>query len=117
MINYALIRNIETDKNIAVIAHSPEVGRVVFKVRDSDSNLLERALGFHYDRSIIVQEPVEINGFTISKRRRSIPKDRDYLNNLLDKAVRVPYEVRLFSETDEGQLDTFLDKLAEEYLA
>lgn len=114
MINYAIVRNQETDKNVAVVAHDSSLGRVVFKVRNLGS-AISRSLNLHYDRSLIVQEPELVNGLTIIKRRRSIPKDSDYLNVLLDKAVKIPYEVRhLKSIESRDKLDTFIEKLEQE---
>lgn len=116
MISYAIIRDQESDKNVAVVAHDPELNRAVFKVRDSGS-AIHKALNLAYDRSLIVQEPEQVNGFTIMKRRRSVPKDEDYLNHMLDKAVKIPYEVRLISQIESADsLDAFIDRIAIEQL-
>ena len=116
MINYAIVRDQESDRNVAVVAHDPGLARVVFKVRDPDGPI-DRSLNLHYDRSLIIQEPVEINGSVIMKRRRAIQKDEDYLNYLLDKAVKIPYEVRTIQQIDTSdRLDTFIDRLAKEQL-
>jgi len=117
MIAFAVIRDKETDKNVAVVAHDPDLGRIVYKVRDP-GDAIERALSLNYDRSLIVLEPVSVNGATIMKRRRSVPKDMDYLHHLLDKAVKLPYEVRTLRtvETSEG-LDSYVDKLADQLTA
>jgi hypothetical protein len=116
MLTYAVIRDMETDVNQAVVVHSAELGRVVIKSRDPGS-AIDRALQMHYDGSLIVQEPENINGAMVLRRRRSVPKDSDYINNLLDKAVKIPYEVRTIRtiESAEG-IDHFVDKLASEQL-
>ena len=116
MISYAVIRDQESDRNVAVVAHDPSLGRAVFKVRDTNS-AIDKSLQMYYDRSLVVQEPVIINDKIIIRRRRSVPKDEDYLNNLLDKSVKIPYEVRHLKRVESAdKLDTFIDRLAKEQI-
>jgi predicted double-glycine peptidase len=116
MLVFSVIQNTETEKDVAVVVHDTKSSRVVWKTLDSS---LEKALSLHYDRSVIVQEPKEINGAIVQVRRRAVPKDEDYLSSLLDKAIKSPYIVRDTGKLISGhqKIDSFLDSLSKERLA
>lgn len=115
MIHWAIIRNLESDKNIAVLVHDEDTGRIVYKIRPSDA-LLQKSLDIFVDRSVVVQEEDPVLGFM--KRRRILKTDPDYLAHFVDKAIDYPYEIRsLASSEDETSMDQVADEMYEDQVA
>lgn len=102
------------DKPVAVLIHSPDAGRVVVHTKDA---FVQRPFDVHYGRSIITHTTKDIGGQSVAVRRRTIPKDMDYLHHLLDKVVKLPYAVTAFRGFEsEDMLDTLLQKAAQFHL-
>jgi hypothetical protein len=104
-----VIRNRETDKNVAIMLHCPELGRVLFKCRPSDSSLM-KTFSVHNDKSVIVQVLEQMRGKKFLRRYRVIPTDLDYGRHLSDRFVFRPYEVRFVQVVDTHSLDSALDE-------
>lgn len=103
-----LVRNRETDKNVAVFGHDSTSGRLVLRARPSDSSLLQ-TFNLWRDRQIIVQLREMVAGRPITRRYRVLPTDADYGKHLVDRFIFRPYEVR-FSKVVEGDtLDAVVD--------
>jgi hypothetical protein len=111
---FAIIRNAETDRNVAILVHDNELGRVVFKCED---DVLQKAFDLWVDRPIIVHEPKTWGEARMTVRRKAVRFDKDYLDRLLDRFVKRPYAVRNIQEsTSTIRLDNFADQQARETL-
>lgn len=104
-----VVRNRESDKNVAIMLHCPENGRVLFKCRPSDSSLM-KTFSIHQSKSVIVQVQEQMRGKKFLRRYRVIPTDIDYGRHLIDRFVFRPYEVRFAQVVDEVSLDVALDE-------
>lgn len=111
--NYAVIRNQESDKNVAVLIHDDELGRSVFKCRDADWPL-QKAFDVWADKPLVVHESCSHNGQSFVVRRKVTRFERDYLIHLLDKFVKRPYGIRDIRDSSSTiRLDDFADEMAE----
>jgi len=114
---YAIIRNAESNKNVAVVIHDSNTGRVVFKCRPTDWPL-QRSFDLWIDRPIIIQEPIEFKTeHKFVARRKVVRFDNDYLRYLLDRMIKRPYEVRSVVDSKSTiRLDDFVDRMSQEVL-
>lgn len=114
---FAIIRNRESDKNVAVVAHDTETGRTVIKCRDADWPL-QRAFTLWVDRDLVVHEPRDVRGVTVTVRRKVVRFDPTYMDHLLDRFVKRPYDVRaVTSTTSTIRIDDLADQKAAEVLS
>ena len=115
MKRYVIIRNRESDRNVAVLVHEPKLGRVVFKVRSADWPL-QRAFDVWADRTLTVQQPEKLpKGPTVLVRKKIVRFDDRYADHLADRFVRRPYEVRATVESRSTiRLDDYADKTFKE---
>jgi len=111
---FAIIRNRESDVDVAVVVHDTETGRVVIKCRAADWPL-QRAFDTWVDRPLIVHEPRDVRGVTVTVRRKVVRFDRVYLDHLLDRCIKRPYDVRAVSESGSTiRIDDLADQKAAE---
>lgn len=111
MKRYIVIRNRDNDRNVAVLVHEPQLGRVVFKVRPADWPL-QRAFDVWADRTLTVQQPEKLpRGPTVMVRKKIVRQDERYADYLVDRFVRRPYEARATVVSRSTiRLDDFADK-------
>lgn len=115
---YAVIRK-RNGKSVAVLFHDPELGRVVFKCRRADWPL-QKAFDAWADQDVVVQEPQKLSADAppVTLRRKIIRFDSDYVDHLLDRFVKRPYEVRdIVSSNSTIRLDDFADQTYKEKMA
>jgi len=111
---YAIIRNQDSNKDVAVVAHDTETGRLVIKTRPADWPL-QQAFDLWIDRPLIVHEPQQFNGATLTVRRKVIRFEPNFLDHLLDRFVKRPYDVRRIVESGSTiRLDDLADQKAAE---
>lgn len=109
----AIIRNRESDVNVAVVAHDTETGRTVIKCRPTDWPL-QRAFDTWIDRPIIVHEPRDVRGAIVTVRRKIVRFDYQFLDHLLDRFVKRPYDVRVILESGSTvRIDDLVDQQAD----
>lgn len=108
MIKVFIIRNRDTDSNVAVLLHDMGTGRVLFRSRAGDSSLM-KTFNIMIDRPIIIQTMDNINGASVSRRYKVLPTDMDYGTHLIDKFVFRPYEVKYVYTLDSDIIDHELD--------
>lgn len=110
--NFAVIHNQESGKNVAIFVHDPETGRLIYKVRPADA-LLQKMLDILSDRSVVVTEEDAFHGYT--KRRRILRTDDDYLRHFVDKTIHTPYEIKSMEMSDDiDSADLMADQLYDE---
>lgn len=115
--------NADSGKNAAIAIHDPELGRVVFKCKRSEF-ALQQAFDAWANRgavmpAIIVQQATRLGagGPVAVVRKKIVRSDDEYLDHLLDKFVRRPYEVRSITNSRSTiRLDEFVDQRAREVL-
>lgn len=108
----ALIRNRDNDMNLAVFGHDPGSGRVVGRINDS---ILQKLFNKYVDESIIIYLTEQINGSQVTRRRKVVPNDPDYLKHLLSKFIIVPYDVRWMKRCSQMErLDSLVDNIFNE---
>lgn len=109
MIQYGVVAR--SGKDVAIIAHQPNVGRVVFK-GDTDSALY-KAFAIARDKPVVIHYTEQ----GVNLRRKIVPKEEEYLRVLLDRVVHSPYEVRTIQPADTTlRLDAFADAMAKDLL-
>jgi len=107
---YAVIRNRESNRDVALAAHDPATKRIVFKCRSTDWPL-QAAFDTWADRTLIVHEPYLAGTNAIVVRRKITRSDARYLDHLLDRAIKRPYEVRDIGDAKStSRLDSFADQ-------
>ena len=109
MIQYALIGN--GTKNMALVLHNPDDGKVVFKGKPESD--LQRSFSLVVDRPVV---NVVSEGRAIV-RKKTTKTDKAFLKALLDNFVHPPYLVKSI-ETVQGshRIDSLADRLEDEYL-
>lgn len=113
--HWAVIRNLESDKNVAVLVHDEVDARLVYKIRPADA-LLQKSLDIFSERSVVVQEEDEEHGFM--KRRRVLREDADFLTHFIDRTIQHPYEVRSMSSSeDESSADSVADRVYDDQVS
>jgi len=114
---FAIIRNRDSDRNVAVVAHDTETGRAVIKCRAADWPL-QQAFNLWLDRPLIIHEPRDVRGVQVTVRRKVVRFDPSYMDHLLDRCVKRPYDVRAVMESSSTiRIDDLADQQAAEILS
>ena len=105
----ALVRDKNSDRNLAVFGHDAGNGRVIGRISDP---ILQKLFDRYVDQSIVVYMTESVNGARLMRRRKIVPKDEDYLKHLLSKFVIVPHDVRWLKRISATELlDGLVDKI------
>jgi hypothetical protein len=108
VIQFAVIAN-RVGKDIAIVVHDTNSGRVVVK---GDSSL-QKDIGFALDRPVVITQALGRAMF----RQKLTSKEPTYLRALLDRSVYAPLKVRMLEEAiGSHRIDSLADKLETEYL-
>lgn len=95
-------------RDVAVLVHDVEGGRLLYRVRPSDA-LFQKALDLLAGRELIHHEEDPEHGF--GRRRRILRDDPDYLRHFIDRAVPPPYQPGQIETHDDGSADRLVDEV------